>query len=75
MGLLSELLREDKKTKEDNDMLYEDKIDKPRYTDKELDDYGLTDWEKEEVKKGKQNPWDFEEEDLEDDDYYSDDDK
>ena len=74
MGFLSELLKDDKKTKEDNDMLFESKIDKPEYTDDELDDYGLTDWEKEEVKKGNQNPWDFEEEDLEDDDYYSEDD-
>lgn len=74
MGFLSELLKDDKKTKEDIDMLNEDKIDKPEYTDEELDDYGLTDWEKEEVKKGNQNPWNFEEEDLEDDDYYSEDD-
>ena len=74
MGFLSGLLKDDKKTKEDNDMLNEDKIDKPEYTDDELDDYGLTDWEKEEVKKGNQDPWNFEEEDLEDDDYYSEDD-
>lgn len=74
MGFLSELLKDDKKTKEDNDMLFESKNDKPEYTDDELDDYGLTDWEKEEVKKGNQDPWNFEEEDLEDDDYYSEDD-
>ena len=74
MGFLQDLFKEDKKTKEDNDMLFEDKIDKPEYTDEELDDYGLMDWEKEEVKKGNQNPWDFEEEDKEDDDYYSEDD-
>lgn len=74
MGFLSELLKDDKKTKEDIDMLNEDKIDKSEYTYDELDDYGLTDWEKEEVKKGNQDPWNFEEEDLEDDDYYSEDD-
>ena len=34
----------------------------------------LSDWEKDEVKKGNQDPWNFDEEDLEDDDYYSDDD-
>ena len=33
----------------------------------------LEDWQKEEVKKGNEDPWNFEEEDLEDDDYYSDD--
>ena len=60
MGFLSELLKDDKKTKEDNDMLFESKNDKPEYTDDELDDYGLTDWEKEEVKKGNQDPWNFE---------------
>ncbi len=44
------------------------------YTDDELDDYGLSEYEKEEVKKGYQEPWDFDEEDLEDDDYYNEDD-
>ena len=36
------------------------------YTDEELDDYGLNEWEKEEVKKGYQHPWNCDEEDLED---------
>lgn len=45
-----------------------------KYTDKELDDYGLEDWQKELVKKGKYEPWNFEEEDLEEDDYHSEDD-
>ena len=40
------------------------------YSDEELDNYGLEDWQKEEVKKGNFDPWNFEEEDLEEDDYY-----
>ena len=43
------------------------------YTDKELDNYGLEEWQKKLVKEGKYKPWNFEEEDLEEDDYYSDD--
>ena len=43
------------------------------YTDKELDNYGLEEWQKKLVKEGKYMPWNFEEEDLEEDDYYSDD--
>lgn len=43
--------------------------------DKKLDEYGLEEWEKEEVKKGNEDIWNFEEEDLEDDDYYSEDEK
>lgn len=35
----------------------------------------LTDEQKEEVKKGNHDSWNFEEEDLEDDDYYFEDDK
>ena len=42
------------------------------YTDDELT--GLTDWEKDEVRKGNQDPWDFEEEDNDDDSYYGEDD-
>ena len=36
----------------------------------ELDNYGLEDWQKELVKKGEYDPWNFEE-----DDYYYEDDK
>lgn len=66
-----------KKEKEDHGVLsYDDDEEEnvSEYTDDELDDYGLNEWEKEEVKKGYQDPWNFDEEDLEDDDYYSDDD-
>lgn len=40
--------------------------------EKKLDNYDLEDWQKEEVKKGNYSPWNFEEEELEDDDYYED---
>lgn len=40
------------------------------YLDEELDDYNLEEWQKDLVKKGEYDPWDFEEEDLEEDDYY-----
>ena len=66
-----------KKEKEDHGVLsYDDDEEEnvSEYTDDELDDYGLNEWEKEEVKKGYQDPWSFDEEDDEDDDYYSDDD-
>ena len=35
----------------------------------------INEQEKEEVKKGNYDPWNFEEEDLEEDDYYSEDDE
>ena len=42
--------------------------------EKEMDANNLEDWQKEEVRKGNASPWDFEEEDLEDGDYYDEDD-
>ena len=48
--------------------------------EKEMDAYGLDDEEKELVRKGEYDPWDFEypsdheDEDMDDDDYYEDDD-
>lgn len=80
MGLISTLLGEDKKQepkKEKSllDVLTDNKRYKdPDYTDDELNEFGLTDWEKDEVKKGNQDPWDFEEEDKDDDSYYGEDD-
>ena len=50
-----------------------DDENKSNYTDEELDDYGLDEHVKELVKSGAYEPFDFEEEDLEDDDYYSED--
>ena len=42
--------------------------------DEELDNYGLEDWQKEEVKAGRYDPWNFEEDDSsDDDDYYHED--
>ena len=41
--------------------------------EKEMDIYGLEDWQKEEVRNGNYDPWSFEEEDLEEDDYFHDD--
>lgn len=42
--------------------------------EKEMEYYSLEDWQKELVRKGEFYPWNFEEEDLEDEDYYSEDD-
>ena len=64
MGLFELLFGTDTKEQKNNS----------EYTDKELDSYGLEDWQKEEVKKGNYDPWNFEEEELEEDDYYSEDD-
>jgi hypothetical protein len=40
-----------------------------------MEDAGLEEWQKEEVRKGNQDVFNFEEEELEDDDYYSEDDE
>ena len=40
----------------------------------EMDDLGLDDWEKDEVRNNDWNPEDFGDEELEEDDYYFDDD-
>lgn len=42
-------------------------------SEKEMDFYGLNEQEKEEVRKGHYDPWDFEEDELEESDYYYDD--
>ncbi len=41
----------------------------------EIDDYYLEDWQKDLVREGKYEPWNFEEENLEEEDYYYDDPK
>ena len=44
-------------------------------SDKDNDDNNeLTEWQKEEIKKGNYDPWDFEEDDVDDDSFYSEDD-
>ncbi|MBP5684255.1 MAG: hypothetical protein J6X02_03260 [Bacilli bacterium] len=40
-----------------------------------MEEAGLEEWEKEEVRNGNQDIFNFEEEELEDDDYYSEDDE
>lgn len=59
-------------TKAANDSSEDDSL----YTEEELDSYGLDEEEKEQVRNGLQDPWDFEEDpDTEEDsDYYSEDD-
>ncbi len=55
-----------------NDMLKTKKRDSNKSVyDKDLDKYNLEDWQKEEVRKGFQDPWSFEE--NEDEDYVDDD--
>ena len=45
-------------------------------SDKDNDDNNeLTEWQKEEIKKGNYDPWDFEEDDVDDDSFYSEDDE
>ena len=44
--------------------------------EKEMDNYGLEEWQKELVRKGDYEPWNFEESgELEEDDYYYEDDE
>ena len=76
MGLFDDLFGKDKKKSQNAQGLFSflNQEQDNNYSDKELDDYGLNKNEKEEVKKGNQDPWNFEEEDLEDDDYYNEDD-
>ena len=74
MGLFDDLFGNDKKKIQQAFGLFsfmneQQNDNNSEYTDEELDNYGL-----EEVKKGNYDPWNFEEEDLEEDDYYSEDD-
>ena len=75
MGLFGD---DKKKKKQQQDIgalfFMNDALNDNEYDDEELDEYGLTDEEKEQVKKGENDPWNFEEEDLEDDDFYNEDD-
>ncbi|MBQ9024177.1 MAG: hypothetical protein IJ105_03030 [Bacilli bacterium] len=79
MGLFNDLFGNDKKKSQQAFGLFsflEDQKEENEsdYTEEELDSYGLEEWQKEEVKKGNADPWSFEEEDLEDDDFYNEDD-
>lgn len=51
------------------DILFEDDTKKKN----KENPYGLDEWEKDIVKKENYDPWNFEEEDLEEDDYYNED--
>ena len=79
MGLFDELFVNDKKKSQQDYGLFSFMNDQQKdinseYIDEKLDNYGLEDWQKEEVKKGNFDPWNFEEEDLDEDDYYYEDD-
>lgn len=77
MGLFDDLFGTDNKKKQQKFDLFSLKSDKKGnsiYTEKDLKGYELEDWQKEEVKKGNYGPWNFEEEELEEDDYYNEDD-
>lgn len=75
MGLLNDLFENDNEERRDHGVLsyMNEQQDNNEYTDEELDEYGLDELQKEEVKKGNEDIFNFEEEDLEDNDYYSDD--
>ena len=78
MGLFKDLFGNDKKKSQQaagllSFMDQEQKNDS-NYTDEELNDYGLSDDEMKHVKNEDYDPWNFDEEDLEDDDYYNEDD-
>ena len=77
MGLFDDLFGDNKKKRNQVFGLFNfmnGQQNNNKYSDKELDSYDLEDWQKKEVKKGIYNPWNFEEDDLEEDDYYSEDD-
>ena len=79
MGLFDDLFGNDKKKSQQAFGLFsflEEQQNKndSKYTNEELDSYELEDWQKELVKKGEYDPWNFEEDDLEEDDYYQEDD-
>ena len=54
---------------------YKDAHEPKKYTDNELNNWDLTEEQKKAVKSGNFEPWNFEEENLEEDDYYHGDDE
>lgn len=64
MGLIWDILNVADKMKEDNKKKEEKELEKL------YDYYGLEEHERELVKKGEYDPWDFEEDNLTEDDYY-----
>jgi len=70
MGLIWEILKAVSNSQD------ETKNKKNQQLEKEMDAYELEEWQKELVRKGEYDPWNFEEDgDLEEDDYYYEDDK
>ena len=54
--------------------LFNNDEDNDEELESEMDELNLEDWQKDLVREGKYSPYDFEEEELEEDDYYSEDD-
>lgn len=74
MGLFDDLFGSDKKKGQQAFGLFSFMNDQQN-EDREIDSYGLEDWQKDEIKKGNNDPWGFEEEEMEEDDYYYEDDE
>lgn len=67
MGLLWEILKAVAGT---------DNVNKKTTKERKMDNYGLEEWQKELVRKGDYEPWNFEESgELDEDDYYYEDDE
>lgn len=56
-------------------LIEQDEERRKKESEKEMDAFGLEDWQKEEVKKDNYDSWNFDEEDPEEDDYYFGDDE
>ncbi len=54
--------------------LFNNDEDNDEELESEMNDLNLEEWQKDLVREGKYSPYDFEEEELEEDDYYSEDD-
>lgn len=75
MGLFDNLFSDDSKKRTSSFGLFSflEEQTKKDELEKEMDNYGLEDWQKELVRNGEYNSWNFEEEELEEDDFYSED--
>ena len=75
MGLFNSLFSNDiKKRNESFGLLHYLKENEKKNKENELNNYNLEDWQKDLIKEGKYDPSNFEEEELEDDDYYEEED-
>lgn len=66
--------KEKEENKEETRKIYILKDINTKKNKKNIDNYDLEDWQKELINDGSYEPYNFEEEELEDDDYYSEDD-